>query len=151
MFNYLNTGVHFALAFHNYTLTKYLALKPEAGWLKTSQMYFLTVSEPRVPHQGISRPHSPLEAPSVPWPVPMWLQFLPLSSCVSLLHVSLCLQPPAPLSFTRMPVIGFRAHPRSRMVSPHHTCQDSFRTSSHSQVLGVVPTNLSGGALFSSL
>lgn len=55
--------LRFALGFHNYTLTNYPELKPEAGWLKTSKIYSLAVLEAASLKSRCGQAHAPFEGP----------------------------------------------------------------------------------------
>lgn len=55
--------LRFALGFHNYTLTNYPELKPEAGWLKTSKICSLAVLEAASLKSRCGRGHAPFEGP----------------------------------------------------------------------------------------
>lgn len=89
---------------------------PHIEWHKTNKFLLLQFWELEVASQGVSRAMSSLEGSSdFSWIVPPQCQCLPLSSC----HVfpgCLCVSHTAP-SLVRTPVIEFRVHPKSRMIS----------------------------------
>lgn len=96
--------------------------------LKTTKMHSLQVCRPGVQNQGLGRavlsPEAleeapscliqPLAAPDAPWPVDASRQsaFPPRG-----LPACLCLQAPLFLSLVRTLVVGFGAHPKSKMIS----------------------------------
>ena len=114
---------------------------PQTGWLKTTEMNFLTVLSKKIQRQVVLRtafspkfPFQLLVAPSL-----LQLHNFRLCLCLHSAFPSGFANPPL-LLFTRTLVIGFRTQtnnpgwPHLRILND--ICKDSLKTRSHSQVLG---------------